>query len=305
MSHSVKDWIEAFRLRTLPLALSSVLLGNWLAAAEGAFRWSVFLLTALTTLLLQILSNLANDYGDAVHGADLVKERKGPARAVQSGKISRSAMKRAILVCSLLALLSGLALLFISLGTQNPIFWIFLLTGLVAIAAAITYTVGAHPYGYAGLGDLAVLIFFGWVGVIGAYYLQTLHFTPTLFLPATACGLLAVAVLNINNIRDIESDKKAGKRSLPVRIGVENAVLYHWLLLLGAIVCCIAYALLLNKGFYPLLFMGATPSLVRNGLAVSRLKNSPVLDFYLKQMAFSALFFTTLLGVGTYLAKVM
>ncbi len=303
MSTSVKAWISAFRLRTLPLALASIFLGSWLAAADNGFRQEVLVLCALTTVLLQILSNLANDYGDSVHGADLVKERQGPSRAVQSGKISLADMKRGVIICGVLAFISGLTLLYAAFGGLQQAFWIFLLLGLAAIAAAVTYTAGARPYGYAGLGDISVLIFFGWVGVIGTYYLHTLQFNAILLLPATACGLLATAVLNINNIRDIASDAKAGKRSIPVRLGADHAVLYHWLLLFGAVGCALIYAILLGKGFYPLLFLGAVPALIRNGLAISRLRKKPSIDAYLKQMALSTLLFVTMLGIGVYLAK--
>ncbi|MCS7018404.1 MAG: 1,4-dihydroxy-2-naphthoate polyprenyltransferase [Cytophagales bacterium] len=303
MNTSVKAWIRAFRLRTLPLSLASIFLGSWLAAAQGSFRWQVFFWCVLTTMLLQILSNLANDYGDFVHGADTATGRQGPARAVQSGIISPQAMQRGILICALLTFGAGIALLYTAFSGFQPIFWLFLGLGLASIAAAITYTAGAKPYGYIGLGDLSVLIFFGWVGVIGSYYLHTLAWQTMLLLPATACGLLAVAVLNINNIRDIHSDKAAGKRSIPVRLGTDRAVLYHWLLLGGALGCALVYALLLRKGFYPLLFVGAVPALVRNGLAVSRLRNHPSIDLYLKQMALSALLFVTLLGLGVYLAS--
>lgn len=303
MSTSVKAWISAFRLRTLPLALASIFLGSWLAAADNGFRWEILGLCALTTILLQILSNLANDYGDSIHGADLVKERQGPSRAVQSGKISLANMKLGMIICGVLAFISGLMLLYIAFGGLQQAFWIFLLLGLAAIAAAVTYTAGAKPYGYAGLGDISVLIFFGWVGVTGTYYLHTLQFNAILLLPATACGLLATAVLNINNIRDIASDAKAGKRSIPVRLGADRAVLYHWFLLFGAVGCALIYALLLGRGFYPLLFLGAVPALVRNGLAVSQLRRNPAIDAYLKQMALSTLLFVTMLGIGVYLAK--
>ncbi|WP_448519782.1 1,4-dihydroxy-2-naphthoate polyprenyltransferase [Rhodoflexus sp.] len=303
MSTSFQAWLSAFRLRTLPLALSSIFLGSWLAAADKSFRWEVLALCALTTILLQILSNLANDYGDSIHGADLVQERKGPARAVQSGKISLAAMKRGMIVCGALAFVAGLMLLYVAFGGWQQAFWIFLIIGIIAIVAAVTYTAGAKPYGYAGLGDISVLIFFGWVGVIGTYYLHTLQLSIMLLLPATACGLLAVAVLNINNIRDIVSDTKAGKRSIPVRIGVDRAVLYHWLLLLGAASTALIYAILLNRGFYPMLFLGAMPALVRNGLAVSRFRCNPAIDLYLKQMALTTLLFVTLLGLGAFLGN--
>ena len=155
-----KDWIHAIRLRTLPLALASIGLGSFLAAFDGKFRWSVLLLSGLTTIFLQILSNLANDYGDTQHGADHAG-RAGPDRAVQTGKISMKSMKIAIYIFIGLSLVSGLSLLFISLQEVSVGFLLMLLVGVLAIGAAINYTMGKNPYGYAGFGDLFVLIFFG------------------------------------------------------------------------------------------------------------------------------------------------
>ncbi|HET9054759.1 MAG TPA: 1,4-dihydroxy-2-naphthoate octaprenyltransferase, partial [Cyclobacteriaceae bacterium] len=214
----MKHWVDAFRLRTLPLALSSILMGGFLAASVSAFRWDVFLLCIITTILLQILSNLANDYGDSIHGADSA-DRKGPSRAVQSGKISAAQMRTAMIVFVILSLAGGTSLLFVAFGFNWNAILFFLGLGALSILAAIAYTVGRRPYGYAGLGDISVFIFFGLVGVMGSLYLFTkaIHWQDAL--PAISCGLFSVGVLNINNIRDIESDKKAGKYSIPVRIG--------------------------------------------------------------------------------------
>jgi 1,4-dihydroxy-2-naphthoate octaprenyltransferase len=167
-------WLHAVRLRTLPLALSSILMGSILAADQGGFRFEVFILAAITTIFLQILSNLSNDYGDSIHGADN-PERQGPIRAVQSGVISLASMKKAMILFAFLSLGSGLGLLYISLNDWL-LYFIFLGLGVLAIIAAITYTSGAKPYGYAGLGDLSVFIFFGLLGVSGTYFLHTLSF---------------------------------------------------------------------------------------------------------------------------------
>lgn len=294
----MKKWIEAARLRTLPLALSSILMGCFLAAAHHQFSWTVAILAVVTTVCLQVLSNFANDYGDAVNGKD-TEARQGPQRAVQSGAISASSMRNAVILFSVVSLVSGIGLLYEALKDATwQSFLAFLGLGILAIIAAITYTAGKRPYGYEGLGDLSVLIFFGWVGVLGVYYLHTKTFDPTLLLPATSCGLFAVGVLNINNIRDIESDTLTGKRSVPVRIGRRKAIVYHWVLLTVGMLASIAYLLLIEWTWSQWVFVLSFPLFVRNGLAVSRLTNPRELDPYLKQMALSTLLFVLLFGIG-------
>lgn len=291
-----QPWLGAFRLRTLPLALSSVAMGGFLAHDAGAFRWDIFLLCIFTTVFLQILSNLANDYGDSIHGADSAT-RKGPSRAVQSGVITANEMRGAILIFTTLSFLSGIILLWIAFGSHWGALLFFLLLGLLSIGAAITYTVGRKPYGYSGLGDLSVLFFFGFAGVTGSYYLFTKTISVYEFLPALSLGLFAVAVLNINNIRDIESDKMAGKRSVPVRLGRKKAIIYHWALLAVAVCASLAYTLLRLTSLWQFLFVLSVPLFLRNALAVKR--NPPeLLDPYLKQMAISTLLFVLLFGAG-------
>jgi len=297
----MNHWIAAARLRTLPLALASIIMGGFLAAAKGSFSWPVGLLSILTTLLLQILSNFANDYGDTVNGKD-TDLREGPKRTVQQGVITVAQMRRAIVLFSILSLISGLSLLYAALkDAPLSTFLGFLGLGVLAIIAAITYTAGKKPYGYVGLGDLSVFIFFGWVGVLGSFYLHTLVWDPLLLLPATSCGLFAVAVLNVNNIRDIESDRLTGKNSIPVRIGRKNAVTYHWIILSVAMIAAIAYALVTQSSAAGYLFLLSFPLIFRNGLAVKNLMNPRELDPYLKQMALSTLLFVILFGIGTIL----
>lgn len=298
-------WVSAMRPRTLPLALASIIMGTGLAAAAGSLNWLVALLCVLTAVLLQILSNLANDYGDSFHGADHV-ERKGPKRAVQSGQVTPAEMRQAIVLASLSATASGLALLWFAFGVDafsSTI--VFILLGAAAIGAAITYTAGKMPYGYAGFGDLAVLAFFGWVGVLGSYFVQTGRISWSLLLPATACGLLAVAVLNVNNIRDLDSDRLAGKRSVPVRLGLSRARIYHWLLLASATACATVYILLNFTSIWQFLFLLATPLLFRNGLAIGRENDLPSLNPWLKQMSLAALVFVALFSLGQVLAAVV
>lgn len=294
-------WITASRPRTLPLAVASIILGSFLAGADGSFRWIVTLLCGLTAVFLQILSNLANDYGDSIHGADSA-DRTGPARAVQSGQVTADEMRRAMLLFGVLSAVSGVSLILVALGT-GALLWliVFALLGGAAIWAAVNYTAGGNPYGYVGLGDLFVLIFFGWVGVMGTYFLNTQTLDWLILLPATACGLLAVAVLNINNIRDIESDKKAGKHSIPVRIGGERARQYHWLLLGLAVLCAVLYVLLTNYSPFQWLFVVMIPLLVRNGRSVATTYDPPKINPLLKQMSLTTLAFVILFGIGQIL----
>lgn len=295
----IKSWIHAFRLRTLPLALSSIGMAGFLAAAAGKFSTLIFALCCLTTILLQILSNLANDYGDYVNGADH-SERKGPKRAVQSGAIAVGQMKNGVILFSILCLASGIYLLLVAFGIDWNSLLLFFGLGLMCIAAAVAYTVGKKPYGYAGLGDISVLIFFGFVGVMGSLYLFTKEIDGPTILPALSCGLFSIAVLNINNIRDIESDKAAGKYSIPVRIGKENAVRYHWFLLVAGLSAAIVYSSLNYQNLFQFLFLLTAPLFIRIGLAVSE-KPSEALDPYLKQMALSTLLFVILFGTGNLL----
>jgi 1,4-dihydroxy-2-naphthoate octaprenyltransferase len=271
-------------------------MGGFLASAAGAFRWDVFGLCVLTTIFLQVLSNLANDYGDSIHGADSA-DRKGPSRAVQSGAVTKGQMRTAVLIFVLLSLISGISLLLVSFGLQWKALFFFFGLGVLSILAAIAYTVGKRPYGYAGLGDISVLLFFGLVGVLGSYYLFTKKITALEILPALSCGLFSIAVLNINNIRDIDSDRKAGKFSIPVRIGREKAILYHLFLLVAGWLSSFVYAALTYSSPWQLLFLISLPLFIKNAKAVSS-KPSHELDPYLKQMALSTLLFVLLFGVG-------
>lgn len=234
---SFRNWLAAARLRTLPLAAASVLCGILTAALQQRGNVAVSALCLLTAVLLQILSNLANDYGDACNGAD-TPERRGPARMVSSGRISAAAMARGVGLTALFCCLSGLALLAAALSAvraSEPLHWLlWLLLGAAAVAAAFAYTAGKKPYGYIGLGDFAVLVFFGWLGVLGTEYLHTGRLNAASWLPATAVGLWCSMVLNINNMRDIDTDRRAGKTTVAVRLGLVRAKIYHAVLLLVA-----------------------------------------------------------------------
>ncbi|MEM9857319.1 MAG: 1,4-dihydroxy-2-naphthoate polyprenyltransferase [Bacteroidota bacterium] len=293
----LKVWITAFRLRTLPLALASIGMGAFLAVADGFFSWPIFTWCAITTVGLQILSNLANDYGDTVNGADSV-ERSGPARTVQAGLISLPNMRKAIIIFIMITLLSGTYLLYLAFGFKWEAFLFFFAVGIAAILAAIAYTAGRKPYGYMGLGDISVLLFFGFVAVLGSYYLFAESIYPDLLLPAASIGLFSTGVLNVNNIRDIESDLKAGKFSIPARIGRSKAVVYHWILLSVGLILSVFYVLNNYDSPWQFLFLLVLPLLIRNGLAVKTKKSAKDLDPFLKQLALTSLLFVLLFGLG-------
>lgn len=294
-------WLAAMRPRTLPLAVASSIMGGFLAAADGFFSWPVTLLCVATAVFLQILSNLANDYGDSVHGADHVA-RAGPKRAVQTGLISAAAMKRAMAVFAGLSAIAGLTLVIVALGVAAlPLVGLFVLLGGAAIWAAISYTVSSKPYGYVGLGDLFVFLFFGLVGTMGTYFLQAQVWNWLVFWPATAVGLLSVAVLNVNNIRDIDSDRQAGKLSIPVRLGPRRARQYHWALLGGAVAAALLYVVLTYQSPWQFLFGLSLPLLWRNGTAVGRTHDPLLLNPMLKQLSLSTLVFVFTFGLGQVL----
>ena len=233
----MKKWIEASRLRTLPLSISGIIMGafiaRWRLLGQGQFwDWRIFVLAILVTLLYQILSNFANDYGDGVRGTDALRTNEAESRAVASGKISAKEMRRAIVLFSILSLVATVGLLFI---TFYPNYWIefgfFIGLGVACILAAIGYTMGKNPYGYLGLGDIMVFIFFGLVSVGGSYFLFTKSWSWDILFPASAVGLMSTGVLNLNNMRDIESDALSGKKSLALRLGFKNAMIYQIILL--------------------------------------------------------------------------
>jgi len=297
----IKSWIQAFRLRTLPLALSNTIIGSCLAAADDKFRWSVFGLAALTTVLLQIMSNMANDYGDFVNGKDTA-ERIGPKRMVQSGEITPKTMLRGIIAIGLLCAVSGVSLIII--GTEGiPVanMLLFGLLGLAAIAAAIKYTVGKNPYGYRGLGDIFVFIFFGLVGVVGTYFLHTQMFRWDILLPASAIGLLSTGVLNMNNMRDYEADKNAGKTTIVVAMGVEKAAYYHLFLVAGAALLAVIYTVLNYHSIWQWLFVLSFPILFLNLKTVFTYKNALELYPELPRLSMASLVFALTFGIGLLL----
>ncbi len=271
-------------------------MGGVLAAARQAINWPVLSLTVLTALLLQILSNIANDLGDSRHGADKTG-RQGPQRMVQAGKIPEAAMRKAMYILAILSTVSGIWLLLAAQLTATG-FFILIGLGLFAVIAAVLYTNGSKPYGYMGLGDISVFLFFGLLAVLGTYYLQTGTVDWSVVLPAMSCGFFTVAVLNINNIRDIESDRRAGKKSIPVRLGRARAALYHCILLAGGLGSALIYVLINYTGMPQFLFLLVLPFVVANGKAIQNITEPRDLDPYLKQMAFLNMFFVATFGIG-------
>lgn len=303
MPVNIKSWLKAFRLRTLPLALSTIATGSFLAGAEGKFSWMIFTICILTTLFLQILSNLANDYGDTEHGADS-DERVGPSRAVQSGEISMQSMKNAMYLFGFLALTSGVALLAASFGSElSWRFLFFFILGCGAIAAAVKYTAGKNPYGYKGLGDLFVFLFFGIVGVAGTYYLYTHQLKPEIFLPAVSIGLLCTGVLNVNNMRDRISDASSGKITLAVRLGAANAKYYHLALIVFAWAAMIIYTVLNFHSPLQFIYVITAPLFILHFAKIFSNTEPAKLDPQLKTLVLSTLAYCLTFGISELLNK--
>lgn len=296
----ILPWLRAFRLRTLPLAIGAITMGAFAANVNGVFNVTVYLLAILTAILLQILSNLANDYGDFKKGTDN-ESRVGPARALQSGIISEKAMLGAVVLFAVLSLASGISLIWVAL--KDIISWNtlwMLAIGLCAIAAAIKYTVGKNAYGYTGWGDVFVFIFFGVVAVCGTYYLMAATLDWKVLLPAAAFGCLSVGVLNINNIRDIKNDKASNKITLAVKLGRQRAKTYHLVIIVAAIISLFAYEWIAINAIWFFLMLGALLFLIVLSTARVMQNNEgeePKLNRELKALSLSSAF----LSIGLFL----
>lgn len=293
-----KTWVGAARLRTLPLSISGIIVGTTIAVHEGYFSIVIFSLALGTTLGLQILSNFANDYGDGVKGTDN-EHRVGPPRALQSGLISEKEMKKGIVLTAILTLLMAILLIYSAFGQDYFGYAIiFFLLGVSAIAAAIKYTVGTNAYGYRGLGDVFVFIFFGLVAVLGTYFLYAREIYWIALLPASAIGMLSAGVLNLNNMRDRISDSNSGKNTLVVKLGETGAKNYHYTLILGAIILLLIFSFLtsreLNNYIYILAFIPLGLHLKR----VVQNKDPRKLDPELKILALSTFAVASLFGIG-------
>lgn len=298
---NTKAWLEAARLRTLPLSVSGILVGSFYAYSDPNIRpvynWAILVLALLTTLGLQVLSNFANDYGDGVKGTDN-ENRIGPQRAIQSGAITVAAMKKGIIITAVLTLITAVLLIYVSFGSANfaySLFFFFL--GLAAIAAAIKYTVGSSAYGYRGLGDIFVFIFFGLVSVIGCYFLFAMQIDVLVILPAVTVGLLSVAVLNLNNMRDQVSDALSGKNTLVVKMGPKNAKIYHNCIIITALVLTLLFAMLKGFSGVQYLFVLAYVPFIIHLRTVAHNTVPGDLDPELKKVALGTFFLSVLLCI--------
>ena len=293
----MNNWIKAFRLRTLPLAFSCIIMGSGLAYADGGFNLTVFGLALITTLFLQILSNLANDYGDFVKGTDN-EERIGPDRTMQSGLITKSEMVKIMWVIALFCSVFGVWLIYEgTIGLDLKKAGLFAILGLSAMGAAVKYTMGKNPYGYAGLGDIFVFLFFGLLGVLGSYFLHTHTLNWDLLLPASSIGLFTTAVLNINNMRDCEADKKSGKNTLVVKIGIEKAKDYHRALIFGGILLAITFVFP-SPNYFHYIFAITIPIFVGFVQSIQKRNDFENFDSFLKKQAITTFIFSILFVIG-------
>ena len=293
----MNNWIKAFRLRTLPLAFSCIIMGSGLAYADGGFNLTVFGLALVTTLFLQILSNLANDYGDFVKGTDN-EERIGPDRTMQSGLITKSEMVKIMWVIALFCSVFGVWLIYEgTIGLDLKKAGLFAILGLSAMGAAVKYTMGKNPYGYAGLGDIFVFLYFGLLGVLGSYFLHTHTLNWDLLLPASSIGLFTTAVLNINNMRDCEADKKSGKNTLVVKIGIEKAKDYHRALVFGGILLAITFVFP-SPNYFHYIFAITIPIFVGFVQSIQKRNDFENFDPFLKNQAITTFIFSILFVIG-------
>ena len=315
----MKNWIAAARLRTLPLSISGIIMGSVIAkwrlenssetinhqpsTINHNWDWTIFALALLVTLFYQILSNYANDYGDGIKGTDKLRVNEAEQRAVASGKITAKQMKNAVILFSVLSFLATVALLYKAFFPDFiKEFWIFIGLGVACILAAIGYTIGKKPYGYLGLGDLMVFIFFGLVSVCGSYFLFTKEFHWDILLPASAVGLMSTAVLNLNNMRDIESDRISGKKSLALRLGYKYAMIYQMVLMNLPLILILIF--LGMQGFfqqgryYPFIVMVLLFPMMALRRKIMATKEPRALDPFLKQVGIITLMMAVLMAFG-------
>ena len=297
---SINNYIKAARLRTLPLSISGIIVGSFLAVSSGFFDWHIFILSIFTTIGFQVISNFANDYGDGIKGTDTI--RIGEERMVSSGKISPKQMKLAIIYTSILTIIIAVMLIYKAFGSSNFGYsLLFFCLGIISVIAAVKYTIGGSAYGYSGFGDLFVFVFFGLLSVLGSYFLYTkqVHFTN--LLPAFSIGLLSTAVLNLNNMRDRKNDKKYNKNTIVVKIGGEAAKRYHYSLLGLSFIFAFSYVILTYTKPVQFIFLLAYIPLCIHSIFVYNTREEYKLDGELKKVALSTFLFAILLGLGQVL----
>jgi 1,4-dihydroxy-2-naphthoate octaprenyltransferase len=296
--HSIKKikyWIQASRIQTLPLSISGIILGSFFAYYNYSFDNIVFILSIITAISFQILSNFANDYGDGILGTD--NDRIGPKRVIATGKLTPQELKKGIIVNVFISITFSYSLIKYSFKDDYLFIVIFLFLSIFSILAAIKYTMGKTPYGYYGFGDIFVFIFFGLLSVFGSYFLQTKSVDYEVFILGAIIGFLCVGVLNLNNIRDIENDSKMNKKTIPTRIGFKNAKLYHYCLIILSILLIITFAtrfkisnnlIFIIIGILPISF-----HLFKVNQAKSPIEFRPLL----KQLAVSTFFFSIFMSI--------
>ncbi len=292
MNLKFKTWIAAARPRTLPLSIAGIIVGGGLALREGVFDGLIFSLALLTTIGFQILSNFANDYGDGVKGTDNAN-RIGPTRALQSGIVTDKEMKRAMIWTGFITLVIAIALISISFPNNIGYALVFFVLGILSIVAAIKYTVGKSAYGYQGLGDLFVFLFFGLLGVVGSYFLFSKHLQASAWLLGVVIGLLSAAVLNLNNMRDRDNDIKSGKHTLAAKLGVQKAKAYHCFLIFGAFIGVVWYNITHENSLNWLTLIAFIP-LFLHSIRVIKNTDLKALDPELKKVALSTVGFALL-----------
>ncbi|MDA9341981.1 1,4-dihydroxy-2-naphthoate octaprenyltransferase [Flavobacteriaceae bacterium] len=290
-----KAWISAARLRTLPLSVSGIIVGSSLAMNHLFWQSSIFWLAILTTIGFQVLSNFANDYGDGIKGAD--DNREGEQRMVSSGLISPKQMKTGILITAIFSMISAIVLIYYAFGAEDFLHsLLFFMLGIASVIAALKYTIGENAYGYSGLGDGFVFLFFGLLSVLGSYYLLDHQMVLDLLLPASTIGFLSMAVLNLNNMRDIENDAKNNKNTLVVSLGSSKAKIYHYVLICLAVLLTLLYSIINDHSIRQLIYVIAFIPLMINLVTVYKNKEPKLLDSELKKVALSTFSFALLFG---------
>jgi 1,4-dihydroxy-2-naphthoate octaprenyltransferase len=287
---SLRIWLMAARVRTLPASIAPVLVGTSLAVQRGVFRPGAFAAALLGSILIQVGTNLANDYSDARRGAD-AEDRVGPVRVTAGGLVPPRQVLIATYVTFGLAVLCGLYLVFVA-GIE------LLIVGIASIAAGVLYTGGPKPYGYEGLGEVFVFLFFGVVAVAGSAFAQLESWPWEAFVLAVPIGLLAAAILVVNNVRDMDSDRRAGKRTLAVRLGRDRSRLIYALMIYGAYL--VAPLPWLGGALSPWLLLPwlTAPLAVRLVRTVRRHADGPTLNEALAQTGMLQLVFGLLLSAG-------
>ena len=294
----INNFIKAARLRTLPLSVSGIIVGAGLAISEGNFNAVIFVLALLTTIGFQVISNFANDYGDGIKGTDN-EDRVGPKRAIQSGEITPKQMLSATIYTSIVTFVIALILIYVAFEKDDFFnIGIFFVLGILSIAAAIKYTVGNKAYGYSGFGDIFVFVFFGLLSVLGSYYLFSKELNIINLLPAFTIGFLSIGVLNLNNMRDRESDLKSNKRTLVVKIGNEMAKYYHYYLLVASLLFSLLFATITYKSPFQFLFLIAFIPIGKHLVFVFQNNEPKFLDQELKKLALSTFLFSILFLIG-------